>query len=124
MRILICGDRNYQNKEKIKQCLQDVMKEFNIDNNWEHNYIIHGCAKGADTIGGEVGKELDFDIIEYPANWDEYGKSAGPKRNYQMLIEGKPDLVLAFHPDIKNSKGTKHIVSISKEASKLVRVFT
>jgi len=27
-----------------------------------------------------------------------------------MLDEGKPDLVLAFHTDIKNSKGTKNMI--------------
>jgi hypothetical protein len=35
-------------------------------------------------------------VIEFPANWKVYGRAAGPIRNMKMLLEGKPDLVVAF----------------------------
>lgn len=38
-----------------------------------------------------------------------------PIRNKQMLDEGKPDLVLAFHTDIENSKGTKNMIYQAKK---------
>ena len=44
-------------------------------------------------------------------NGEKYGKGAGSIRNCQMLNEGNPDLILAFHPDINSSKGTKNMVS-------------
>ena len=28
-----------------------------------------------------------------------------------MLVEGKPDIVVAFHNEIENSKGTKNMVN-------------
>ena len=123
MRILICGDRNYTNKKKIKDCLQQIIKEFKIDNSWEDHYVIHGCASGADSMGGIVGKELGFIILEFPAEWSKYGNGAGPIRNRQQLKEGKPDLVMAFHPNINTSKGTKDMVYISKQAGVPVRLF-
>ena len=32
-----------------------------------------------------------------------------------MLNEGNPDLILAFHNDIENSKGTKNMVMQAKK---------
>lgn len=114
MRILVCGDRNWTNKQAILRELKDFPKDTTV---------IHGAARGADTIGGIVAKELGFKIEAFPANWRKYGKRAGPIRNRQML-EAKPDLVLAFHPDLNKSKGTKHMVQISQEAGIKTKVIT
>ena len=84
--------------------------------------VIHGAARGADTIGGKVAKEMKLSVEAIPANWGLYGKAAGHIRNKWML-DRKPDLVLAFHPDIESSKGTKHMVKIAREAGVEVRVF-
>ena len=84
--------------------------------------VIHGAARGADTAGRNAAFTLGIPIEEYPARWDEYGRSAGPIRNQQMLKEGKPDLVLAFHHDLSASKGTAHMVSIAKNAGVPVEV--
>ena len=50
-------------------------------------------------------------VIKFPAEWDKYGKAAGVLRNQQMLDEGYPDLVVYFHKDLENSKGTKDMVT-------------
>lgn len=123
MNILICGDRYYTDKENIKKQLLQIIDEFKLDLDWERHYIIHGCANGADSLSGEVGKELGFFIKEFPAEWDKYGKKAGPIRNLKQLNEGKPDLVLAFHHNLNESKGTKHMVYISRQANVPVRLF-
>lgn len=73
--------------------------------------IIHGCANGVDTIAGGWAKGY-YNIEEYPAQWDKYGKSAGFIRNKQMLEEGKPDIVIAF----PGGKGTKMMVDLAKKA--------
>ena len=49
-------------------------------------------------------------VLAFPADWDKYHKAAGHIRNQQMLTEGKPTLVLAFHHDLARSKGTKDMV--------------
>jgi len=51
--------------------------------------------------------------LEFPARWDLYGRAAGPLRNSQMLKEGKPNLVIAFHDNLDSSKGTKDMVNKS-----------
>ena len=115
MRVLICGDRNWNNFEKIKEVL-DILPADTI--------IIHGDARGADKIAGQLAKERGLEVIPYPADWDKYKKAAGPIRNMQMLKEGKPELVIAFHEDITKSKGTKHMVSIATKAGVPVEIIS
>jgi hypothetical protein len=62
--------------------------------------------------------------MEYPAQWHKYGRAAGPIRNQQMLAEGKPDLVLAFHDDIDGSRGTKDMVNRARRAGVKVEVIS
>jgi hypothetical protein len=68
--------------------------------------IISGGCRGADAISVAVAKCLGIPFIEFHADWKKFGKYAGIIRNQQMLDEGKPDFVLAFHSDLQNGKGT------------------
>ena len=61
-----------------------------------------------------LGSKHGFEVEDYPANWNLHGRAAGPIRNKQMLDEGKPDIVYAFHPNISESKGTKDMVRQAK----------
>jgi hypothetical protein len=74
--------------------------------------LIHGAARGADMLAAGWGFKNNIPCMAYPANWERYGKSAGPRRNIQMLVEGKPDMVIAF----PGGRGTKHMVEIAKKA--------
>lgn len=110
MKVLVCGDRNYADKEAIKRTLLDLLRAYDI------TCIIEGEAKGADTLGRIVAEELGITVEKYPADWLKYGRSAGPIRNRQMLVEGKPNLVIAFHDDIEHSKGTKNMLEQARKA--------
>ena len=110
-RALVCGDRNWTNREAIIAWLSKLK-------DWGYDTVIEGEAKGADSIARDEAKEMGFEVIGFPAKWDLYGKAAGPIRNRQMLVEGKPDLVLAFHSDIQHSKGTASMLRLAR-ASKV-----
>lgn len=101
MRALVCGDRNWTDRKAIARELRKLEPPLTI---------IHGAARGADTLAGEVAQHHNMKVCVYPADWGQYGKAAGPIRNKQMLDEGKPDLVLAFHDNIEESRGTKDMV--------------
>lgn len=59
--------------------------------------LIEGEAPGADTLSREYADRCKIPVEPYPAKWRLHGrKKAGPIRNGQMLVEGKPDLVVAF----------------------------
>ena len=107
MKLLICGDRNWRQEAPIRKVLErydpsDVT-------------VIHGDARGADRMAGRIADEMGFSVEAFPAEWEKYGRAAGPIRNRQMLKEG-PDLVIAFHADIESSKGTKDMLAISTKA--------
>lgn len=62
--------------------------------------------------------ERTLPYMTFPANWDRFGKAAGPIRNKWMLEYGQPDLVVAF----PGGKGTAHMVKIATEAGVAVRI--
>jgi hypothetical protein len=49
-------------------------------------------------------------VRAFPADWNRFGPAAGPIRNRLMLDEN-PDLVIAFHSDLSNSRGTADTVT-------------
>lgn len=102
MKILVCGDRNWKNMGVIER----ELKKFPLG-----TIVIHGNARGADTLGGFVADRLGFKVISFPAKWNIYGRGAGPIRNQQMIDEGKPELVLAFHENLMESRGTMDMVN-------------
>lgn len=156
MRILVCGDRDWNDFAFMNKHIMAVVEQPNAGyeyraelqqmedackhpekHNPEHSHykecfpsglsktkvtIIEGDARGADTQAGEIAWLHNFDLKIYPADWNKHGKAAGPIRNQQMLDEGKPDIVLAFHDDIENSKGTKDMVKRATKAGIPVQV--
>jgi hypothetical protein len=104
-RILVCGDRNWSDVERIRT----VLNEFPTD-----SIIIHGGCRGADTIAGNVATALKMGVVVFHAEWNKHGLAAGPLRNTKMLDEGNPDIVIAFHPNISTSKGTKNMITQAK----------
>ena len=107
LRILFCGSRDWTDREAIA----DVMKVLP-----KGSVIIEGEASGADAIAREEADRLGLIVMPFPAKWKEYGRAAGPIRNAQMLKEGKPDVVVAFHENIEASKGTKNMLKQAQKA--------
>jgi len=56
--------------------------------------IIQGGAPGIDSCAKKVAEELLGHSRTFDANWNAYGKSAGPKRNRQMAEYGDALLVI------------------------------
>jgi hypothetical protein len=119
MRILVCGSRDWDDREMIRNA---IMKECDRSTMPAplHVTIINGAARGADRISSEIAEELGVGILEVPANWSIWGKMAGPIRNEEML-KYAPDVVLAFWDGM--SKGTKNMVQIAKRKGFEVKVF-
>lgn len=96
MRVLITGSRGWVGA----RLMADVIASFP-----EGTTFLHGKARGADEMGGEIALKLGYSVEEYPAEWSKYGRKAGYLRNIAML-DTKPDEVIAFWDG--KSKGTKH----------------
>jgi len=108
MRILICGSREWTDRQMIKNGLSQVP--------WD-TVVIHGAEpNGADHIADECAKALGLSVKPYPAEWRKYGKPAGPRLNQQMLNEGKPDVVWAFKKRGAKNIGTSDMVDRAERA--------
>lgn len=106
MKVLVCGDRNWTDREAIHRYLNELRSAG-------YTEVIEGGARGADTIAGEEALKLHFSVSHFPAQWNKYGRAAGPIRNRKMLDQ-KPQLVVAFHNDIEHSKGTADCIKEAK----------
>lgn len=109
IRVLVCGDRKWTDKAMIRIVLRRLIPPVTI---------IHGAARGADTLAGEVAYELGFTVERYPADWTKYGRAAGPIRNKEMLTHGRPDYVIGFHDDLRHSRGTADMKRQAERAGK------
>jgi hypothetical protein len=109
IRVLICGGRQFADAEYLAQALDAIRQRCG-----PFAVVIHGAARGADTLAGEWAVARHIPVLAFPAQWDAFKKrgSAGPIRNQQMLTEGKPDLVIAF----PGARGTAHMVRLAREA--------
>ena len=106
MKVLVCGDRNWTDEGAIRATLIKLGA----------TEVIHGACRGADRLGAAAAISLGLGVTAYPAMWNLYGKGAGPIRNQEMLNDGKPDIVAAFHNNITSSRGTRDMIRRSKAA--------
>lgn len=112
MKVVVCGSRDWANPWPILCELRKLPLEATV---------IHGAARGADRLAGELAVGLGFrEVLAVPADWRGKGKAAGAMCNRAMLGM-KPDLVLAF--PLRDSVGTRHMIDIARRAGVEVRVF-
>lgn len=138
MRVLVCGGRNYgevpvgfrqmQPSQEYNRALRRAEDErtylFQMLNELSPRptVIIHGAASGADSWAKRWAEVSRIPHEPYKADWYPNGSkvldySAGPRRNQQMIDEGKPELVVAF----PGGKGTADMVSRARAANITVR---
>ena len=114
-KVVVCGSRGFKNYELLKSKL-DTLLVNKIDSS--RVVILSGCARGADICGENYAIESWLDIERFPAQWEKYGKSAGPRRNELMLQQA--DAVVAFWDG--KSRGTAHMIEITRKSGKPLRV--
>ena len=114
-RIVIAGCRDYNNYNEAKEYITFYIKEIRK----HHTLIfISGGCKGADMLGERYAKENGFKIERYLAQWEKFGKAAGPLRNKTMAE--KCDYAICFWNG--KSKGTKSMIEYIKQLGKPLRV--
>lgn len=88
--VLVCGSRKFNDRVALNMVL-DAAHTYN-----PIKMMITGGATGADTLADDWARHNAVPRRVFKANWKKYGNPAGPIRNGQMLVEGKPDVVIAF----------------------------
>ena len=90
MRLIVCGGRTYDNEPLVRDELAALVAAHGTGIN-----VVHGAAPGADSLAARIASEMGLATEAHPADWNAYGKSAGPRRNQEMA-DGGADLCLAF----------------------------
>lgn len=102
MIILTTGGRFFDDVLFVDYILGNF--KFDID------FIVHGGAKGADSLVENWAKANNVKTEVFRANWNQYGNSAGAIRNVKMYDSYRPDIVIAF----PGGNGTAHAISMAK----------
>jgi hypothetical protein len=108
MKLAVVGSRGFNDYELLKSKLDKIHSVKPI------SVIVSGGAQGADSLGERWARENRIEILIFLPEWDKYGKSAGYKRNVQIIESA--DAVIAFWDG--ESKGTQHSINIAKEKNK------
>lgn len=101
-RFVISGSRNWTNQKFIQDRLADLRDH--LVNNGEvadpsHITIIHGAARGADTLAAAAAMSLGMNTEAHPADWKRWGKAAGMIRNREMIDSGCLGVIAFPMPD-------------------------
>jgi hypothetical protein len=97
MKVIVTGGRDFNDVDLIWKVLNSF--PLNITT------IVHGnCPTGLDSHAKEWCQVFGVDQLPYDADWTKFGRSAGPKRNIQMIEENMDAFFLLSFP---GGKGTR-----------------
>jgi ABC-type sugar transport system substrate-binding protein len=98
VRILVTGSRHWTDAQAVDHVLHRLWLAA------PDAVLVSGaCPTGADRIAEEAWESWGGTVERHPADWDRYGKPAGPRRNQEMVDLGA-DICLAF--PLPDSRGT------------------
>ena len=106
IKYLIAGSRDFNNYNLLLQVLSQYKKP---------DIIIEGGAKGADLLGKRFAKYNNIECKEYKADWNKYGKSAGYRRNAEMVNQlDKNDIAFERSNETEDFKVSDYDFSLEK----------
>lgn len=109
LNIVICGSRSITDEEKVFKIIDSVLQDLKIGT------IITGGSKGVDEIAKAWAEKKGLPHQEMNADWETFGKAAGPIRNKEMAIRGNATLAIVDDKSvgtwnmIENAVTWKHV---------------
>jgi hypothetical protein len=117
-RILITGSRDWAARDALNIALAEAVHPIPAH---QEIVIVHGAARGADTMADDFARIFGATAERHPANWTLNGKRAGFIRN-QLMVNLGADICLAFIKD--GSRGASHTAALAEAAGIETRRFT
>jgi hypothetical protein len=112
-RVGVTGSRAWTEVRMIEDALGEILAHEVWPKKGWRMIVVHGaCPTGADAIAEAWAQRMKargyaVDSERHPANWDEYGKAAGPIRNAEMVDDPRGyEIWLAFYQHGAINKGT------------------
>lgn len=112
MKTIIAGSRSAK-QEHVKEGIDSCPFTQQITE------VFCGEARGADRLGRQWAYHQHIPVRSFPANWTEYGISAGIKRNIEM-VDNAEALIAIWDG---KSKGTHHVIEYARKKNLQVYVF-
>lgn len=112
MKVIIAGGRDFDNYTLLVEKCDKIFSML------KNPIIISGTARGADKLGEKYAQEKGYKVVQYPANWEEFGKKAGILRNVEMAKNS--DALVCFWDG--KSRGTKHMIETAEKLSLKIRI--
>jgi hypothetical protein len=110
MRTIIAGSRTFNDAVLLAKVCDALDPPPTV--------VLHGLAKGADTLGAFWASHRRIPLEGYPAQWSVYGKRAGRLRNEEMA--NNAERLVAFWDGA--SPGTKHMIDTAQRKGLVVEV--
>jgi len=111
MRTVIFGSRDFTNTALLNKALDQLHEVYKF------SLVIDGVARGVDTLAHNWAVRNCIPTAREPAQWNKYGKAAGPIRNELMITKYHPELAIAF----PGGNGTRHMTGLCHEYGLLVK---
>jgi hypothetical protein len=102
MKTIIAGSRTITREAIVRDAINCC--------GWNITEVVSGCAKGVDQLGEELARDSDIPVAQFPANWNKYGRSAGPIRNREMAKYA--EALIAIWDG--KSRGTANMIKVAK----------
>jgi hypothetical protein len=112
MKTIIAGCRDFKDYSLLKSKVNQHRNYHKITE------IVCGGAAGADTLGYEYAAEYLIPTTLFEADWNTFGRAAGPIRNRQMAEYA--DCLIAVWDG--KSKGTKNMIGEMNKLKKPVYI--
>lgn len=114
MKVIIAGGRDFDDFDLVENAMSPLRRRVRLDME-----VVSGRAKGADRLGELWAEVYRVKVIQYPADWDQYGKAAGHKRNYAMARYA--DVLMAFWDG--ESRGTRNMIDTALREGLEIHVY-
>ena len=113
-RVIIAGSRQFNDYKLMLNTLDEL--GVHLINTIDPVEIISGHAPGADTLGEKFAKAYGYTLKIFTADWNKYGKAAGPIQNEEMAkyaSEADRGILIAF--PVGESRGTRNMIKLAKQ---------
>ncbi|MBR6045551.1 MAG: DUF2493 domain-containing protein [Ruminococcus sp.] len=110
--IIVCGGKTEHPQEIVDGFILGVLAELGVS----ECVIVSGGCKGADISGEKFAEAHGFEVVRFLPDWKTYGRSAGIRRNAEMISyisQSERPAVIAFWNG--ESRGTKFTVEQAKK---------
>lgn len=88
MRVIVTGGRDWACPWVVDKWMTEL--RLTMGSPLERIVVVHGAARGLDRMAHALARRHGFTPEAHPADWERYGKAAGPIRNAVMVSAPTP----------------------------------